>query len=122
MTQIRYTFLLPYPPVTGNHTTRSGRGRFWTAEKAKQYRGQVAILIRSAGLSLSLKGPLSIELLVAPPDRRARDQDNLQKVVFDSLTRAKFWADDSNKVIRKAVVEWTDPVPGGAIEMSVVVL
>lgn len=56
-----------------------------------------------------------MDFLVEPPDLRARDVDNLMKVVKDALTDAGFWVDDSNKVIRKGSWEWAGPGKGSVL-------
>lgn len=38
---------------------------------------------------------VEVSIFYRPPDRRKRDVDNYIKAVFDSLTAAQFWADDS---------------------------
>lgn len=42
-------------------------------------------------------GAAAVEVLIyyRPPDKRKRDVDNYIKAVFDSLTAAHFWTDDS---------------------------
>lgn len=42
-----------------------------------------------------LTGLLSVRIEVPVPDNRKRDTDNLPKAIFDSLTKAGFWVDDS---------------------------
>lgn len=122
---LTYEFALPWPSATGNHAvkhTRTG-GHYKTAE-AKAYEAVVAQIVAGMGMGSllgrqPLGGPLEVSWLLAPPDRRARDVDNVRKVVADALTRAGFWADDSNKVLRRESFEWTDPVPGGQIFLTV---
>jgi crossover junction endodeoxyribonuclease RusA len=116
---------LPWPAVTGNHAvkhTRTG-GHFKTA-KAVGYEAAVALLLGHQGLGQGngrkpLAGPLSVSWVLAPPDRRARDVDNVRKTVADALTKAGFWADDSCKVIRREEFEWTDPEVGGKLLLTV---
>jgi len=110
---------LPWPPATGNHTTRLGKKGFYTIGSIKAYREQVGWLIRAAKLDRRLSGPLIVEWFANPPDRRAVDDDNVMKVVKDALTKAFFWQDDSNKVIRRTVFEWGDPIKGGRIKITV---
>lgn len=38
---------------------------------------------------------IAIRIDIFPPDKRRRDVDNLLKVVFDVLTKAGAWVDDS---------------------------
>jgi len=42
------------------------------------------------------KNLVEFEGVFFPPDRRRRDNDNLRKCLFDSLTHAGVWPDDSN--------------------------
>lgn len=113
-------FVLPYPPVSGNHAVRHGRGGHYKSRAARAYESLVLTALDRVGLvGRGLAGPLHAEFFVAPPDRRARDDDNLLKVVKDALTKARFWADDSNRVIHSTAVSWEDPVPSGAVEVRV---
>ena len=113
------TIELPYPPFTGNTATRHANGVHYRRPEAVKYRGLIRMLIASQRLDLGLPGPLQVEWVLAPPDRRARDQTNVLKEAEDCLTAAGLWLDDSNKVIRRTTVEWTEPVKGGAILVTI---
>lgn len=119
------TLELPYPPVTGNQAVRhAGRGVHYKTAPAKAYENAVAIRVRLARLTdqiapEALVGPLVATWVLAPPDRRARDCDNVRKVVGDALTKAKLWQDDSNRVLVREVFEWTEPTIGGQILLTV---
>ena len=110
---------LTYPPRSGNHTTQRGQGRTYTDSAIVAWRGVVANLVADAGAAQMLPGPLHLTVWAAPPDARARDSDNLIKVLGDALTRARVWVDDSNKVIPKLTVEWFAPVNGGALKITI---
>lgn len=118
---------LPYPP-SGNHSVRHARGgAHYLTPQTRAYRAAVAVEVVRAGLAYGggvagLPGPLATAWLVQPPDRKARDSDNVLKVVRDALTRAGLWVDDSNRVIRRETFVWGPPVPGGRIELTVEVL
>lgn len=47
------------------------------------------------GMNEVLNGRLAIEILAIPPDRRARDLDNILKSLLDSLVHAGVVQDDS---------------------------
>jgi Holliday junction resolvase RusA-like endonuclease len=119
------TLELPYPPVTGNQAVRhAGRGVHYKTEPAKAYERAVDSAVRLARLSgqiepQALAGPLVVSWVLAPPDRRARDCDNVRKVVGDALTKAGLWSDDSNRVLVRELFEWTEPVIGGQILLTV---
>lgn len=125
---LTFTFELPWPAVTGNHAVKHTRaGGHYKTPPAKAYEALVAQIVASMGMGSligrkALGGPLSVSWLLAPPDRRARDVDNVRKVAADALTLAGFWKDDSNKVLVREAFEWTEPTPGGAIGLTVEVL
>lgn len=112
---------IPYPTHSGNHQRRNfvtASGKMPLTEETKAYRAQVHALLYSQRQSdLKLAGPLEVQWLVNPPDRRARDTANLIKTVEDAITKAGFWLDDSNRVIRRTMFEWAEPVKGGRIQL-----
>lgn len=110
---------LPYPGHTGNTSVRHGGGRHYLSKEALAYRAAVRMKVNPRGDKVLIHGPVRVEWLIAPPDRRARDFDNLSKNVSDALTHAGFWADDSNKVIVAGSYQWTEPLKGGRIHLSV---
>lgn len=125
---LTYELELPWPMATGNHAVKHTRfgGHYKTAE-AKQYEGLVAAVVLGHGLGpvnrqKPLSGPLAASWLLFPPDRRARDVDNVRKVAADALTRAGFWEDDSNKVLTEEAFAWHEPVKGGKILLTVGVI
>lgn len=109
-----FTITLPYPTVTGNHATKHARGRHYTTDAARDYVSNVFETLAILGVSsLKLPGPLSVDYLAIPPDAKARDSDNVMKVVKDALTRGGFWVDDSNKVIIKESFSWYPKAESG---------
>lgn len=90
---------LPYPP-TVNHYWRHiviGRSvRAVISAQGRQYKAVCSAMARRqwAGRE-TLACPLAVEIAFYPPDRRKRDLDNLPKSLFDSLTDAGVWKDDS---------------------------
>ncbi len=70
---------LPYPRTTGNHAVRHTRaGGHYKTPEARGYELDVLAALRGR---IAPEGPISLDWLIAPPDRRARDFDNLAKVV-----------------------------------------
>lgn len=125
---LTYEFQLPWPKVLGNHATKHTRaGGHYKVPEAVAYDALVGQIVASMGMGRltsqkPLDGPLSVSWLLGPPDSRARDVDNVRKVVADALTKAGFWKDDSCKVLVREAFEWTKPTPGGAIGLTVEVL
>lgn len=114
---------LTFPPATGNHTTRINHKtkRFYTLPKIKRYRTAIMRDLHAARTRKAVRGtlidPVSVRLVITPPDRRRRDSGNIIKVLYDALTRAGFWADDS--LVRREVIEWGEPAKPGFITMQV---
>ena len=98
---------LPYPPTTGNLTTRTHNGQHYTDPKIVEYRRLV--WLRWVQMKRPhIAGPVSITWRVTTPDARRRDFDNLRKVVLDAMTlpmkptngRASFIDGDHMAIIR----------------------
>lgn len=112
------TLELPYPKTSGNHHTRHAAGRHYLTDDALAYRQAIKAATQNYGLHEPLTGPLFVHVVASPPDRRARDFDNLLKPMLDALTKAGFWEDDSNKVIQKLSLEWGEPTKGGLVLLT----
>lgn len=121
---LTFTFELPWPP-TGNHATRHTKtGGHYKTRETLCYRGLVAQIVGGMGMGSlvgkkPLSGPLAVEWVLGPPDRRSRDVDNVRKECADALTLAGLWVDDSCKVIRRETFEWTEPVRDGRVLITV---
>ncbi|TFA66451.1 hypothetical protein BON97_22255 [Escherichia coli] len=48
---------------------------------------------------------------------RIRDLDNYNKALFDALTHAGVWEDDSQ--VKRMLVEWGPVIPGGKVEITI---
>lgn len=114
--------LLPYPPAgtTGNHAVKHARGGHYLTDKAKRFLAHINSVVTCQNGKRGFEGPIAVEWIVCPPDRRARDSDNVMKTVKDALTKAGVWVDDSNKVIRREVFEWGLPVEDGRVTIKVI--
>ena len=102
---------LPYPP-SANHYWRYVRGRVLLSRGGRRYRQEVVALLAAAGVR-PLCGNLAVVIEVYPPDRRARDLDNVQKSLLDSLEHGGAFHNDAQIVwllTFKARV-----VPGGQV-------
>lgn len=99
---------IDYPYLSGNNAVRHAPGRHRLRKEALAYRAVVANQIRRAGLSLRFTGPLRVDFQLIAPTMAARDADNAMKTIKDALTKAEFWVDDSNRVIRAGSWEWAE--------------
>jgi len=118
---------LPWPPST-NRTFRSrayrakntGRLRAMTylSDEGRVYRQEVLRCVLEQGIQRNLlTGRLSVSIVACPPDRRARDLDNLLKSLLDSVRRAGLIRDDCD--IDRLEIERWGVVPGGAVRVTI---
>ena len=113
----RIEIALPYPPSV-NHYWESRvvrRGARYipsvrVGEAGQRYQESVVRLLDSVP---KFTGPVRVQVLVQPPDRRQRDLDNVLKALLDSLTNAGVWDDDSQ--VASLLVVRGDQVDGGAV-------
>lgn len=108
----------PYPP-SGNHSAKHANGRHWLQPTTIRYREDVARLVGMYKAAWNITGPVKVTYWLCPPDRRARDADNVLKSLNDALTKAGVWEDDSNKILRELRVIWGDPVKHGEVRVQI---
>ena len=90
-----YELYLPYPPsVNSYYVQKSGFGKFISA-KGRRYRDQVAEAVVEQLPGVHVDGPMLIDTIWWPPDKRTRDEDNLKKALLDAITHTGLWEDDS---------------------------
>lgn len=108
------TIELPYPP-TVNTYWRSWRGRVCISSDGKRYREAVAFGVPRTD---PIRGPISVTIDVAPPDRRRRDLDNVCKALLDAMQHAGLYVDDYQ--IARLHIERRDPdPPDGRVIVSI---
>ncbi|OPZ07268.1 MAG: Crossover junction endodeoxyribonuclease RusA [Alphaproteobacteria bacterium ADurb.BinA280] len=114
---------LPWPPSVNHYWRHLSRGklagRTLISEQGREYRDEVAhaVLSQIGNRTLPLNGRLKVWIRAYPPDRRRRDIDNLPKAIFDSLTHARVWPDDSN--IDWMLIERCEVCSGGRISIAI---
>jgi crossover junction endodeoxyribonuclease RusA len=109
---MKQVFQLPLPPPASQTTTNvKGPGRVKTA-KYKAWRNEAGWEINLQKVK-PVSGRYHIDLEITPPDRRARDADNLKKGVYDVLKEAGIIQDDSNKYMASWSGRWNNPGKAG---------
>lgn len=106
---------LPWPPSV-NQMYRMFRNRLIISKQGREYKKAVAEQILIQNAANELKGALKVSITAYRPDNRKRDLDNLQKGIFDSLTYAKVWEDDSQVVDLR--IKWGESI-GGYIKVEI---
>ena len=102
-------FELPYPPSVNHYWRRVG-ARTLISRGGRAFREAVCAILAACGVR-PLAGPLEVEIVVYPPDRRRRDIDNVQKALLDALQHGGAYGDDS-QIVRLSI-EKGEPVEGG---------
>ena len=93
-TRDEQTLVLPYPPSNNSYYRHVG-AKVLISAKGRAYRKAVAQAIALNNGKAMAPGRYGVELTVHREDRRRCDLDNLCKGLFDSLTEAGVWEDDS---------------------------
>lgn len=95
---------LPWPPSV-NRYYRTVLGRMLISREGREYRKLITELVDVPTMFL---GRVAVTVECHAPDRRRRDLDNICKCLFDSLTSAGVWDDDSQiddmRVVRAGVM------------------
>jgi crossover junction endodeoxyribonuclease RusA len=107
---------LGWPP-TGNHCYTVARGRKILATQGRRYRDAAIVRIREQSAGKRVDGRLKVMILVNPPDRRARDLDNLIKLPLDCLQKAGVITNDAH--IDELVVQRLHPCLDGLMQIYV---
>jgi crossover junction endodeoxyribonuclease RusA len=102
-------FDLPYPPSVNHYWRRVG-ARTLISRGGRAFRAAVCSLLAARGVR-PLSGPLVVDVLIHPPDRRRRDIDNVQKALLDALQHGGAYLDDSQIV--RLTIEKGQPMEGG---------
>ncbi len=112
------TLTLPWPPSNNTYFRNVG-GKVLISARGRQYRKQVAnvVFIQRAR---HMAGRFAVLMDAYPPDRRARDLDNLPKAVLDSITHAGIWQDDA--LVDDLRIRRMDVVKGGRFVVRITVL
>lgn len=115
-----YEFVMPWPPSVNNWKSPF-KSRMILTKKGREYRQKGIDRLDELGLSNeAISSPVSVKIVLNPPSNRRYDIDNFCKSLFDAMSVAGFWVDDSQIVelsIKKGVK--TD---GGNVEVAVNIL
>ncbi len=93
--ELNIILYLPWPPSINNYYVKTRNGVF-LSKSAKDFRKEVYNRVLEQNcLNLKLDCSLEMTIFKFPPDKRKRDLDNYNKALWDSLTNAGLWVDDS---------------------------
>lgn len=106
---MKIEFELPWP-VSVNQYYRHVGPRVLISRDGVKYREIVTHLLSDKP---KLHGKIKFAMDAYPPDRRRRDLDNLMKCVWDSLTHAGIYDDDSQ--IKLLYARMLEPIENGKV-------
>lgn len=114
---------LPFPPSVNTYWRAPNKGplagRHLISAKGRAYQSDAcaAIIEQLRKLPKPSSAPAAVGIILFPPDARRRDIDNYNKALFDALTHAGIWKDDSQ--IKRMLVEWGPVTPKGKVEITI---
>ena len=114
---------LPFPPSVNTYWRAPNKGplagRHLISAKGRAYQSDAcaAIIEQFRKLPKPSSALAAVEIILFPPDARRRDIDNYNKALFDALTHAGIWEDDSQ--VCRMLVEWGPVVKKGKVEITI---
>ena len=117
------TLVLPFPPSVNTYWRAPNKGplagRHMVSADGRKYQSAAcaAIIEQLRRLPKPSTEQAAVEITLYPPDARRRDLDNYNKALFDALTHAGVWEDDSQ--VKRMLVEWGPIVPKGRVEITI---
>lgn len=110
--------ILPFPPSMNGYWRSPGKGAK-ISERGRIYRSNAigAVYEQLRRRPQPLQQDVQVTVILYPPDRAKRDLDNFLKAMFDSLTHAGVWEDDSQ--IKRIDLRWGAVTKGGKAEINI---
>ncbi len=115
--------VLPFPPSVNTYWRAPNKGplagRHLISAKGRAYQSAAcaAIVEQLRRLPKPTTTAAAVEITLFPPDARRRDIDNYNKALFDALTHAGVWEDDSQ--VKRMLVEWGLVTKQGRVEITI---
>ncbi len=106
---------LPWPPSANRYWRHVGN-RVLVSKEALLYKKHIGLL-SLLWKRPCLMGRISLSIQAFPPDKRARDIDNLLKVTLDALQYANLFENDSQ--IDKITIERMEQRKGGELIITI---
>ena len=117
------TLVLPFPPSVNTYWRAPNKGplagRHLVSADGRKFQSAAcaAIIEQLRRLPKPSTEQAAVEITLYPPDARRRDLDNYNKALFDALTHAGVWEDDSQ--VKRMLVEWGPITPKGRVEITI---
>lgn len=115
--------ILPFPPSVNGYWRAPNKGasigKHLVSERGRKYQAETYAMVieQLRRKPKAITENVSVSVVLFPPTKACRDLDNYFKALFDALTKANVWADDSQ--IKKLNAEWGPVVKGGRVELVI---
>jgi len=111
------TLVFPWPDSKLSPNSRVDRR--WVTPLRRRAKSEGFILAQAAGLEFPQDADLEIEIVIHPPDKRKRDDDNIYSA-FKSYRDGVFqYLDLDDSAIRRTVLEWGEVIKGGELHVTI---
>ncbi|EEI9212081.1 RusA family crossover junction endodeoxyribonuclease [Salmonella enterica subsp. enterica serovar Carrau] len=114
---------LPFPPTVNTYYRSPDRGtlkgKHLISEMGRKFKKNVyaSVVQQYGGIPKPVNVNVEVNIVLFPPNNRRRDLDNYNKALFDALTHAGVWEDDSQ--VKRMLVEWGPVFPKGKVEITI---
>ena len=97
----------------------TAKGKLLVSEAGRKLKHAVraAIIEQLKAVPKPSASPAEVVIVLHPPDYRRRDLDNYNKALFDVLTYAGIWEDDSQ--VKRMTIEWGENAKGGRVDITI---
>lgn len=115
--------ILPFPPSVNTYYRAPNKGplkgKHLISELGRKFKTNVyaAVVTQYGGIPRAVTADVEVNIVLYPPDRRRRDLDNYNKALFDALTHAGVWEDDSQ--VKRMQIEWGSVEKLGKVELTI---
>lgn len=115
--------ILPFPPSVNGYWRAPNKGtsigKHLVSERGRKYQAETYAMVieQLRRKPKAITEHLSVSVVLFPPTKAKRDLDNYFKALFDALTKANVWADDSQ--IKELSAKWGPVFKGGRVELVI---
>ena len=106
---------LPYPPTVNHYWGVSGNRRY-IMPRGIAFREAVALEVYAAH-GVPIEGPVRLDIVAHPPDKRRRDIDNILKALLDALEHGGAFENDAQ--VADLRIRRAEPVSGGRVDVEI---
>lgn len=113
---MEFDFRIPWPPSLNTYYVCI-RNRKVLSKKGRLYAEAVKEIVESACINYGISEEVVVTIGLAPPRNGKWDGDNYTKAIFDALTKAGVWEDDS--LVKSYTVNKLDKYAMGEVYLTI---